>query len=139
MLSNTIRGTNTIKTAVDTVSKVIYALKSFSHFDGESKKIKTDIINNIEMVLTLYHNKMKHNIELIRNYKEVPEIYCFPDELNQVWTNLIQNSLQAMDYSGTLEISIEILEHYIKISISDSGDGIPENIKEQLIVELYSK
>jgi two-component system, NtrC family, sensor kinase len=60
-----------------------------------------------------------------RNFAELPPILCYPDELNQVWTNLIHNALQAMEYRGTLKIDVAQAANQIVISLTDSGKGIP--------------
>ncbi len=96
-----------ILTAVERVSKIVFALKSYVHYDHSGEKAATDIIEGIETVLTLYHNQLKHGIEVVKHYADVPPIQCYPDELNQVWTNLIHNAIQAMNGKGTLEIVVK--------------------------------
>lgn len=132
------KSTATIATASDRAAKVVFALKSFSRFDHSGKKVLTQISEGIETVLTLYHNKLKFGVELNRDYETVPKIYCFPDELNQVWTNLIHNALQAMNNQGILTIQIKTQDSYIVISISDTGDGIPEEIKQRIFEPFFT-
>jgi hypothetical protein len=84
----------------------VFALKSYAHFDYSGQMIKANITEGIEVVLTLYYNQLKHGIEVIKHYADVPEILCYPDELNQIWTNLIQNAIQAMEGHGVLEIAV---------------------------------
>jgi two-component system NtrC family sensor kinase len=71
---------------------------------------------------------LKKGIEVNRNYEEIPKVNCYPDELNQVWTNLIHNSIQAMGNEGTLDVSIKSQKETVQIIITDSGSGIPEEI-----------
>lgn len=131
-LSELKRGTQTITTATERASKVVFALKSYAHQDASGDKVESDIKTGIETVLTLYHGQMKYGVELIKNYDEnIPKLICYPDELNQVWTNLIHNALQAMDNKGSLAITIAQQDELLKISIQDSGKGIePENISK---------
>jgi len=68
------------------------------------KKILANITEGIDTVLTLYHNLLKQGIEVIRNYDTIEQIPCFPDELNQVWTNLVHNAIQAMNNKGKLKV-----------------------------------
>ncbi|RLD77464.1 MAG: hypothetical protein DRJ10_11900, partial [Bacteroidetes bacterium] len=96
-----------IETAVNKASKVVFALKSYSRYSNADSKVSANIIEGIETVLTLYHNQLKHGIEIEKKFEEVPEILCFPDELNQVWTNLIHNSIYAMQEKGILKISVQ--------------------------------
>jgi signal transduction histidine kinase len=129
-LSELKKGTQTINTATERASKVVFALKSYAHQDDSGEKIRADIAKGVETILTLYQSQMKQGIDLIKKYDEnLSEVYCYPDELNQVWTNLIHNALQAMNNKGTLVININQDSDYLKVSIQDSGKGIePENM-----------
>jgi signal transduction histidine kinase len=131
-LSELKKGTQTISTATERASKVVFALKSYAHQDNSGEKVLANLTHGIDTILTLYQSQIKHGIELIKNYADnVPAIYCYPDELNQVWTNLIHNALQAMDHKGTLTIGVERSNAVIKVSIQDSGRGIPpENMSK---------
>lgn len=128
-LSELKRGIQTINTATERAAKVVFALKSYVHQDHSGEKVSADVTQGIDTVLTLYHSQIKHNVELTKTYAaNLPQIACYPDELNQVWTNLIHNALQAMDNKGLLAINAEQSGDYIKVSIQDSGTGIsPEN------------
>ncbi len=132
------KSTATIATASDRAAKVVFALKNFSRFDHSGNKALAHVSDGIETVLTLYYNKLKFGVEVIRKYAEIPKIYCFPDELNQVWTNLIHNALQAMDNQGILTIQTEIENHNIVVNITDTGKGIPENIQERIFEPFFT-
>jgi len=137
-LSGLQRSTNTIETAVDRASKVIFALKNYARYDHIGEKILTNIIEGIETILTLYHNQIKQGIELSKNYSELPLVLCYPDELNQVWTNLIHNALQAMDYKGTLTIEANRQDEQIIVKITDSGIGIPDEVKPKIFMPFFT-
>jgi signal transduction histidine kinase len=128
----------TITTATDRAAKMVFALKNYSHHDYIGEKELASVIEGIETVLTLYHNKLKHGVEVIKNYGEVPSILCYADELNQVWTNLIHNALQAMDYQGTLTIDVEARSQHIVVSITDSGTGIPPEIASRIFEPFFT-
>jgi PAS domain S-box-containing protein len=130
--------TNTIMTATDRASKVVFALKTYARYDQSGEKIKADIKEGLETVLTLYYNQLKHGIKVIRHYEELQPILCYPDELNQVWTNLIHNALQAMNYKGTLTVDIEKRDNQAVVSITDTGTGIPEDIKEKIFEPFFT-
>ena len=129
-LSELKKGAQTINTATERASKVVFALKSYAHHDNSGERVSFDLTQGIDTILTLYQSQIKHGIELIKNYAgDLPAIFCYPDELNQVWTNLIHNALQAMDYKGTLTICVERCDNDVKVSIQDNGKGIaPENM-----------
>jgi signal transduction histidine kinase len=124
------KNTNTIKTATDRAAKVVVALKKYTHFDHYDQKIISNLSEGIETILTLYEGQFKQGVEVIKNYESgLPLVLCYPDKLNQVWTNLIHNALQAMNNQGTLEIDLKQQEENVIVRITDSGPGIPpENI-----------
>lgn len=130
---------NNISLATDKAAKVVFALKSYSHRDSSGEKTHANIVDGIETVLTIYHNQLKYGVEVIRNFeKEIPPMLCYPDELNQVWTNLIHNSLQAMDGKGTLTIDVKQETDKITVSITDSGKGIPPEIKDKIFEPFFT-
>ncbi|HEY9741305.1 MAG TPA: AAA family ATPase [Coleofasciculaceae cyanobacterium] len=137
-LSGLKRGTAIIKTATDRASKVVFALKTYARYDQSGEKTIVNLTEGIETVLTLYHNQFKQGVEVIRNYAELPPVLCYPDELNQVWTNLVHNALQAMDYRGTLTIGVTQVNQQAKISITDSGSGIPEEIRLKIFEPFFT-
>ncbi|RKZ53095.1 MAG: hybrid sensor histidine kinase/response regulator [Candidatus Parabeggiatoa sp. nov. 3] len=132
------KSTQTITTASDRAAKTVFALKSFARFDKTGKKVEANLTEGIETVLTLYHNQLKHGVELIRNYAELPLILCYPDDLNQVWTNLLHNALQAMDYKGTLTVDVSMQDDHAIISITDFGAGIPDDIKPKIFEPFFT-
>jgi signal transduction histidine kinase len=137
-LASIFRSAENISTAADRATKVVFALKSFAHFDRSGEPVEADIIEGIETVLTLYYNMLKHGIEVERDYKSRPVISCFPDELNQVWTNLIHNSIQAMEGKGRLTISVEETDKNVKVTFADTGKGIPVDIKDRIFEPFFT-
>lgn len=121
-----------INLAVERVAKIVLALKSFSRFNQSAEKIESNLSEGIETVLTIYQAQTKHGIEIVRNYEDIPLLNCLPDELIQVWTNLIHNALQAMNHEGTLTISICKQDNEAVVSVGDSGCGIPEEIRGKI-------
>lgn len=132
------RNTRSIQLAVDRVSKIMYALKNFSHFDSIGKKIKASIQETIETVLTIYQNQLKRGITLIKNYDDIPPIDCYPDDLLHVWTNLIYNSLQAMSFKGHLMITIKDCDTEVLVSLQDSGPGIDPGIRSKIFDPFFT-
>jgi signal transduction histidine kinase len=138
-LSELKKGTQTITTATERASKVVFALKSYAHHDTSGETVTFNISQGIDTILTLYQSQIKHGIELVKHYADnIPLIDCHPDELNQVWTNLIHNALQAMDYKGTLTIGLEQLDNYLKVSIQDSGKGIPPEYRDKIFDAFFT-
>lgn len=127
-----------INSAVEKVSKIIFALKSFSHLNKSDEMVKSDLKEGIEIVLTIYQNHFKKGIEIVRDYEDIPQIECIPDELNQVWTNLIHNAIQAMVDNGKLTIRIRDMGKEVLVAIVDTGSGIPESIRSRIFDTFFT-
>lgn len=127
-----------IQRATAKSGKVVFALKSYAHFDNKQEKIEANLHDGIETVLTLYQNQLKHGIEVVKNYSDLPKIMCYPDDLNQVWTNLIYNALQAMDYKGILTIETHQQEANIVIKFIDNGKGIPPEVIPKIFQPFFT-
>ncbi|WP_210410872.1 PAS domain S-box protein [Leptospira sarikeiensis] len=134
----TYKNAASIRLAVDRTSKIVYALKSFAHIDSGEGKIETDLAENIETVLTIYHNQIKNGVEVELDFQSRPIIYAYPDDLIQVWTNLIYNSLQAMQFKGKIKISILDSDSDVSVLIADNGPGIPVDIKSKIFDPFYT-
>jgi len=142
-LSGLYRSADTIETATERASKVVFALKSFARIDSSGEKIEADLLESLETVLTLYNNQLKIGVEVIRKFPEaLPPLQCYPDELNQVWTNLLHNALQAMQYKGQLIVQIRHLKdiepNTLCVSITDNGPGIPIDIQERIFEPFFT-
>ncbi|MCX7922037.1 MAG: ATP-binding protein [Clostridia bacterium] len=137
-LSGIQRNSKNISLCTDKVSKMVFALKSYTHYDDKKEFVSANIISGIETVLTLYQNKLKQGVVLERTYEDIPEILCNPDELSQVWTNIIHNALQAMDYKGRLEIKVFAEEGFIAAQFTDSGTGIADEIKHKIFNPFFT-
>jgi len=132
------KSVQTITIASDRANKVVFALKNFARFDSSGEKVQANIIEGIETTLTLYHNQLKYGVLVNKNYDKLPPIWCYPDDLNQVWINLIHNALQAMDYKGTLTINVLREAAQIQVSITDSGKGIPPDIQAKIFAPFFT-
>lgn len=140
-----------IEQAVERVSKVVFALKNYLHYDHSNEKTLAQVTEGIDVVLTLYHNQLKHYIEMSTHYAPVPMIACYPDELKQVWTNLIHNAIHAMNGSGQLEIAVfpgdapasaispgVETRAGVVVEITDSGCGISDEIKARIFEPFFT-
>jgi len=129
----------TIITAVERAAKVVFALKTYARYDQTGEKVEANIIEGIETILTLYHSQTKLGVEVIRNFdRSMPTFRCYPDELNQVWTNLIHNALQAMDNTGTLTIDVMQQDNRASVKITDTGKGISPEIMPKIFQPFFT-
>ncbi len=132
------KGFETIGTAIEKVTKIIYALKSYSHLEEFEEMIEVDLIENIQIILTLYSNQLKYNIQLHEKFDKIPIIKGFPNDLGQVWTNLIHNALQAMDFDGELKIEVKDNLKYVQVDITDNGNGIPLDLQDKIFEPFFT-
>ena len=132
------RNSDTIRTAVGRASKVVFALKHFAHHDNFGNMISSDINEGIHTVLVLYQSLLKQGCEVVECFGELPVTHCYPDELNQVWTNLIHNALHAMQNKGVLTIETQCKEQNIIVSITDNGSGIPSEVQPKIYDSFFT-
>ncbi|MCB1142935.1 MAG: PAS domain-containing protein [Leptospiraceae bacterium] len=125
------------QTAINRVSKMLYALKNYSHINSTHEAVYYDLRISIDTVLTIYKSQMK-DIEIEKNYDLKKEVLCFPDDLNHVWTNLLYNSLQAMNFKGKLIINIFEEGNHATVEIIDNGPGIPAEIQEKIFLPFFT-
>lgn len=126
---NILKNNNVVKTqASERMIKIIQSLKNFARLDKADFQ-ETNIIEGIENTLTLMGHKFMQRISIIKEYEEIPYIFCYPNQLNQVFMNIFTNASEAIKAEGTLTIRTSRLEGNIIIQISDTGMGIkPENL-----------
>ncbi|RMG13270.1 MAG: PAS domain S-box protein [Cyanobacteria bacterium J055] len=132
------KSSDNIKLAVERASKIVFALKSYSRQSNSGQMTQFSISEGIDLVLTIYQNQLKRGVETIKHYERVAPIYCFPEELNQVWTNLIHNSIQAMNDQGTLKISVSQKDDFVLVEFTDSGKGIPPEIQGKIFDPFFT-
>ena len=118
------------------VSELVQSMRSYSHLDRGAKQ-QVDVHQGIEDTIQLLSHKLKQGVRVKRTYdRSLPKIMAFGSELNQVWTNLIDNSIDAMEDKGDLEIITVNKGDRIVVKIIDSGAGIPLEIQSR-IFELF--
>jgi two-component system NtrC family sensor kinase len=133
-----INHSNNINMAVDRVSKFVLALKSFSRVDRNGEMVSANLRDSIETVLTIYQSQIRYGIELDCSFGDVPPLLCIPDALVQVWTNLVHNALQAMNYQGTLTVVLRRSGDDVVVSVGDTGCGIPEAVRAKIFDPFFT-
>jgi len=114
--------------ATERIMSIVGSLKNFARLD-EAERKKVDIHEGLDSTLTLVRHELTNRIQLIKQYAELPDIECFPNQLNQVFMNIVVNAIQAIPGHGTIKIKTSRDHDLVKIAISDSGTGIaPENL-----------
>jgi signal transduction histidine kinase len=124
------------------IASLVNGLKNYARQDSDTTS-ETDLHEGIEDTLVIFSNSLKH-YELLKNYGNIPTIECFPAELNQVWTNLISNAIEATQGKGQLKIETRTAGKnsegidQIQVIIEDNGPGIPPDIKEKIFELNYT-
>ncbi len=131
------RNFSNIALAIQKATKIIFSLKNFVRRNNSMEKVEVDLLEGLESVLTIYHNQIKQAIHLELDVEPV-RLLCYPDALIQVWTNLIHNALQAMDYEGNMKIILHAQTDHILFSVSDSGSGIPKEIQSKIFNPFFT-
>jgi signal transduction histidine kinase len=127
-----------ISFATERASKVIFSLKNYSRKSVENQKTAVNLNDNIQTILTLYGAQIRKTCELLTDFGDLPTYECYADELGQVWTNIIQNAVQAMPGGGTLEVKTKAENGKILVSVRDSGSGIPEEIRNKVFDPFFT-
>ena len=112
--------------AIQRISNIVTSLKKFVRLD-EADLQEADINKEIDLTLDLIRHETKNRIEIVKHYGELPLIKCYPNMLNQVFTNILINACQAISGNGKIEITTEYKDKKLTVKIKDNGKGIPEN------------
>ena len=116
--------------ASERITKIIRRLKNFARLD-EAEFQEADIHEGLESTLTLLNHKIKDRVDVVKDYGSIPKIQCYPNRLNQVFMNVLNNASQAIHDKGTIAIKTSIEEGKVNIRIIDDGEGIKkENLKK---------
>lgn len=131
MIKNGLRG-------AERISELVHSMKSYSHLDRGALQF-VDVHEGLEDTLRLFSYKLKHGVTIHRKYdRTLPKIYAYGSELNQVWTNLIDNAIDAMTEEGTLEVMTCQDGNYLRVEIIDSGMGISSDIQSRIFEPFFT-
>ena len=126
--------------ASERISNLVRSVKSYSHMDQSPDRQSADLHQGIEETVTmLAHALKKKNVRLSRNFaSDLPQVPVFVSELNQVWTNLIDNAIDAIAEGGSIEIATEHDPCSVYVRIIDDGPGIPEDVQPHIFEPFYT-
>ncbi|MEH2373424.1 sensor histidine kinase [Nostoc sp.] len=120
------------------ISELVQAMKSYTYLDQGIQQ-EVNVHQGLEDTLRLFAYQLKCGIQVQRNYdRHIPKILAYGSELNQLWTNLIDNAIDAMDGKGLLEITTHHCDRFAYIDIIDSGSGIPPEIKTRIFEPFFT-
>lgn len=131
-----------IEEASKRINTLVTSVKGYTHMDQAPEKHKTDIHTGIRNTLTMLNHKLrKGSIKVVEDFQhDPPEACILVSEMNQVWTNLIDNAIDAMEGrpNSVLEIKTERDREFTVVSITDNGPGIPKDILDKIFDAFFT-
>lgn len=127
-----------IKLAISRIIELVKALKSYSRLDDEvTSEIKLQ--EDLDNTLIILHPLLKRGVTVHRDYSDIPTIYGQGQQLNQVWTNIIHNAVQAMEGSGEIYLRLKSVDDTgVAVEIEDNGPGIPQDVLTQIFEPYFT-
>jgi two-component system NtrC family sensor kinase len=119
------------------VQKIVQSLKSFSRND-DGKRVPADINDCIESAVNIVWNEIKYKATLRKELTELPQTFCYPSQLNQVFVNILINAVQALEGQGTISVRTWQEDNCICASVSDTGCGIPAEIVSRVFEPFFT-
>jgi signal transduction histidine kinase len=127
-----------VKESTRRISDLVGAVKSYSQMDRASVQV-TDLREGLESTLVMLAHRTPKDVTVVRDYgADVPRIRALAGELNQVWTNLVTNALDAMDGSGTLRISTRLAGDSVVVEVADTGTGMTPEVAEHVFDPFFT-
>jgi signal transduction histidine kinase len=127
-----------IRNSAGRISELVAAMKDYSHLDkGPFERV--DVHQGIDNTLLILKHKWKKGVNVVRDYgRNLPEVCAQSGELNQVWTNIIDNAIDAMDSRGTLTIRTRRDRDCVLVEIGDTGTGIPPELQHRIFDPFFT-
>jgi signal transduction histidine kinase len=129
---------NEIESSTSRISDLVGAIKEYTYMD-QTPVQNVDIVKSLETTLTIMNHKLKHGVVVLRDYQKVPLLVnSFGSELNQIWTNLIDNAIDAMSGNGELRVRTRREDNSVVVQISDNGPGISPEIQAHIFEPFFT-
>jgi len=127
-----------IESSTSRISDLVSAIKQYTYMD-QSPVQNVDIVKSLEVTLTILNHKLKQGVVVKRDYQSIPFLVnSFGSELNQVWTNIIDNAIDAMHGKGELRIRTYRDDGCVVVEIDDNGPGIPEEVQSHIFEPFFT-
>ncbi len=127
-----------IEAATDAAESVIQALRLYEAQETQGEFMAVNLVESLDLTLKLYENLLRRGITVDRRYGEVPLVWGSPQELHQVWTNLIHNALQSMNCQGSLQIDLSLQGSEVVVAISNDGPPIAPDVLPHLFEPFFT-
>lgn len=129
---------NEIESSASRISDLVLAIKEYTFMD-QAPVQNVDVVKSLENTLTILNHKLKRGVVVKRDYERVPLLVnSFGSELNQVWTNIIDNAIDAMDGKGELRVRTYRDDSLVVVEIGDNGPGISPQVKAHIFEPFFT-
>ncbi len=148
---------NSMQMGADRISQIVRSLRNFSRLDESEMKL-ANIPEGIDNTLMILKNRLKEQsyrpaIEVVKDYRDVTPVTCFPGQLNQVFMNILSNAIDALDETSQtlsqapsspseshpqINVSAEQQSHFFVVTITDNGPGMPESVRSRLFDPFFT-
>ncbi|MGZ4639406.1 MAG: ATP-binding protein [Actinomycetes bacterium] len=129
---------NEIEDATHRISALVGAAKQYSQLDRAAHQF-VDVHDGLDSTLVMLGGKVTRGIRVEKDYdRTLPDIPAYPAELNQVWTNLIDNAIGAMDGQGTLTLRTALDGDEVLVEVADTGPGVPEDLRQRIFEPFFT-
>jgi signal transduction histidine kinase len=127
-----------VKASTRRISELVAAVRSYSQLDRASLQ-RIDVTDGLDSTLVMLGHKLRDGVRVVREYgADVPRIEAYAGELNQVWTNLIDNAVDAMDGRGVLRVATRAEDDSVVVEIGDTGPGMPPQVASRAFEAFYT-
>src|SRR5271168_614544 len=127
-----------IESSTSRISDLVGAIKEYTHMD-QAPVLNVDVVKSLETTLTILNHKLKQGVVVQRDYQRIPLLVnSFGSELNQVWTNIIDNAIDAMHGIGELRIRTYPDDGGAVVEIADNGPGIPDDVQPHIFEPFFT-
>ncbi|HEX7949696.1 MAG TPA: ATP-binding protein [Candidatus Limnocylindrales bacterium] len=127
-----------VATGARRISEIVKAVKEYSYMD-QAPVQRVDVRTGLDNTLVILRPKLKSGISIVREYQpDLPEIEAFGSELNQVWTNILDNAIDAMGGTGEIRIRALARDADVVVEICDDGPGMPAEVRERIFEPFYT-
>jgi len=127
-----------IESSTSRISDLVLAIKEYTHMD-QAPVQNVDIVKSLETTLTILNHKLKQGVTVQRDYQKIPLLVdSFGSELNQVWTNIIDNAIDAMHGKGELRVRTYRDDNCVVVEIGDNGPGISPEVKPHIFEPFFT-
>lgn len=123
---------------LDRIKKIILDLKDFSRADTDEQWVWADLHHGLDSTLNVVWNELKYKCEVVKEYGDLPKVWCLPSQLNQVFMNLLVNAAQAIEVRGRIVIRTGWQGEQVWVEVEDTGKGIPPEIVSRIFDPFFT-